>query len=111
MRCMMTGEFPVTASGSSGGLVNSVAPVYPNGANNGLILANKLIIEPGVTLRGKYRGLLLNPQNCHTAFNWRDKVAGQGNLTGRKLIAVKCGSPAGNSSQGVLFFDITGPWG
>lgn len=110
VRCATIGEFAMTSSGPSGALANAATPTYPNVANNGLILSKKLIIESAVTLRGRYRGVLLNPQNCHTAFNWRDKVAGHGDLAGRTLLAVKCGSPASNSSQGVVFFDITGPW-
>lgn len=110
VRCATIGEFAMTSSGTSGSLANAATPTYPNGANNGLILSKKLIIESAFTLRGRYRGLLLCPQNCHKAFNWRDKVAGQGDMAGRKLLAVKCGSPASNSSQGVVFFDITGPW-
>ena len=94
-------------SGSSGGLQ---APAYPNGPDNGLILGEKLILEPGVCRRGHAPGLFVTPQGCHGQFSWRDKIDGQGELAGRKLLAVKCGSPAGTSSQGVVFFDITGPW-
>lgn len=103
-------ESYITTSGVSGGPTSAIAPIYPNGPNNGLILSRKLLVERGVALRGVSRGLLLASQNCHTQFNWRDKIDGQGNLAGRKLLAVKCGSPASNSSQGVVFFDITGPW-
>lgn len=110
VRCATIGDFAMTSSGASGALANAATPVYPNGANNGLILSKKLIIESAVTLRGRYRGVLLCPQPAHASFNWRDKVDGQGDLAGRKLLAVKCGSPASNSSQGVVFFDITGPW-
>ena len=99
-----------TAAGVSGATANTVVPTYPNGPNNGLILSRKLLVERGVALRGVSRGLLLAAQNCHTQFNWRDKVDGQGAYAGRKLLAVKCGSAAGTASQGVVFFDITGPW-
>lgn len=100
-----------TAAGGSGANASGMVPTYPNGPNNGLILSRKLLVERGVALRGGSRGLLLAAQNCHAAFNWRDKVAGQGQYAGRTLMAVKCGSPAGTTSQGVVFFDITGPWG
>ena len=100
----------VSSSGPSGGLASSSAPSYPNGPDNGLILSRKTIVEPGVCIRGYDRGLYVTPQNCHTAFSWRDKIDGQGDLTGRKLLAIKCGSPASSSSQGVVFVDITGPW-
>ena len=100
-----------TASGVSGSGASAMTPVYPNGPNNGLILSRKLLVERGVALRGVSRGLLLAAQNCHSQFNWRDKVPGQGLYAGRTLMAVKCGVPAGTNSTGVVFFDITGPWG
>lgn len=104
-------ESHFTASGTAGTSLSVNAPTYPNGPNNGLLLTRKLLIEPGLALRGRARGVFISPQPCHTAFNWRDKIDGQGDLAGRKLMAVKCGSPAATSSQGVVFFDITGPWG
>lgn len=98
-------------SGVSGSFASAMVPTYPNGPNNGLFLSRKLLVERGVALRGVSRGLLPAVQNCHAQFNWRDKVPGQGQYAGRTLMAVKCGSPAATSSQGVVFFDITGPWG
>lgn len=95
---------------ASGGYAAPQSPGYPNGPDNGLILGRKLFIEPSVCRRGIDRGVYIAPQNCHTAFSWRDKIDGQGALAGRKLLAVKCGSPAFGSSRGVVFFDITGPW-
>lgn len=100
-----------TGSGASGAVNNSTVPKYPNGPNNGLVLARKLLVEPGEALRGVARGLFLCPQVCHTQFAWRDKISGQGDLAGRKLMAVKCGAPNGSASSGVVFIDITGPWG
>ena len=97
-------------TGTSGAATNGVAPIYPNGPDNGLILVRKIIVEPSVCLRGYGRGLYVAPQNLHTQFNWRDKIDGQGELTGRKLLSIKCGSPAGSVSQGAVFIDITGPW-
>lgn len=99
-----------TAAGVSGASASATVPLYPNGPNNGLILSRNLLVERGVALRGVSRGLLLAAQSCHTQFNWRDKVAGQGQYAGRTLMAVKCGSPAATSSMGLVFFDITGPW-
>lgn len=100
-----------SSSGPSGGAAaNGITPSYPNGPDNGLVLVRKAIVEPGVCFRGHSRGLYVTPQNCHSAFSWRDKIDGQGDLTGRKLIAIKCGSAASGSSQGVVFVDITGPW-
>ncbi|MCT9251907.1 hypothetical protein KTH35_19070, partial [Acinetobacter baumannii] len=57
-----------------------------------------------------FPGIYHAPQNLHQSFNWRDKIDGQGPLLGRKLMAVKTGTPAGVGSQGCVFFDITGPW-
>ena len=108
--CYHIAESHFSTSGVSGSFANNQAPVYPNGPNNGLILARKVIVEPGIALRGIQRGLAFPPQNCHGSFNWRDKIDGQGDYAGRKLMAVKCGSPAGTASQGVVFVDITGPW-
>lgn len=96
--------------GASGSFDTPLAPRYPNPANNGLILTRKIIAESGVTRRGALRGLHFPVSNCHAAFAWRDLLDGQGVLAGRKLMAIKCGSPAGTTSQGVLFTDITGPW-
>ena len=95
----------------SGGSASFSTPGFPNGPNNGLILTRQLIVEQGQALRGVARGLLLCPQNCHAAFGWRDKVDGQGSYLNRKIMSVKCGAPARTLSGGVVFFDITGPWG
>lgn len=103
-------EAHVSGNGVSGSGQSYATPTYPNGPNNGLILTRKQVVEPGAALRGVCRGLLISAQNCHAAFNWRDKIDGQGALTGRKLMAIKCGSPSATYSQGVVFFDITGPW-
>ena len=91
-------------------MTNSTMPQYPNGPDNGLALSGKSIVEPGVCLRGRTRGIYMVVQNCHERFNWRDKIDGQGTLLGRKLVAIKCGSPAGTASTGLVFVDITGPW-
>lgn len=99
-------------SGStSGAAVGSVAfPTYPNGPNNSLALSKKALVEPSVCRRGFIRGLYVVPQNCHTSFSWRDPIDGQDELAGRKLRVIKCGSPAGITSQGMVVVDITGPW-
>lgn len=98
-------------SGVSGAVGFATAPAYPNGPDNSLILSRELIVEPGVALRGIGRGCLHSVQVLHTQFAHLDKVHGQGDYAGRKLLAVKCGAAAGESSRGVMFFDITGPWG
>ena len=97
-------------AGVSGATSNSTMPMYPNGPDNGLALSGKSVVEPGVCLRGRTRGIYMVAQKCFDNFNWRDKIDGQGALLGRKLVAIKCGAPAGTSSAGVVFVDITGPW-
>jgi hypothetical protein len=69
-----------------------------------------MITEPAVCYRGNLRGLYVAPQNCHLSFSRNTIIDGAGDMAGRKLLAVKCGSAAGTGSQGVVFFDITGPW-
>lgn len=103
-------SYPCISSGPSGAVNNPSTPVYPNGANNALILTRKTLTEAVGGLRGLLPGIYLTTQNCHASFSRLEKVAGQGNLVGRKLLAVKCGGANASASQGVVFFDITGPW-
>jgi hypothetical protein len=78
-------------------------------ANSGLLLS-RIALADSNGLRGWMRGVLGTPQNCHASFGQLDRITGQGSFAGKRLLALKCGSPAGQASQGVLFFDITGPW-
>lgn len=98
----------ITGSGVAGAVAGAMTPNYPNGPGNALLLTRKLLGESAVGARGRLRGVHIPAQNCHESFSWCDKIDRPG---GRKLFAVKCGAPAGTSSAGVLFFDITGPWG
>lgn len=98
------------SAGSSGNSYNASLPLYPNGPDNGLALSGKSVVELGVCLRGRTRGIYMVVQQCHDKFNWRDKIDGQGTLLGRKLVAIKCGATANNVSSGLVFVDITGPW-
>jgi hypothetical protein len=96
----------------SGGTTNpggTAFATYPAPANQGLILSRVILAEGGGP-RGYLRGFYGTPQNAHAAFNQMDRVQGQGAFAGRKLMAIKCGSPGGTVSQGVVFVDITGPW-
>ena len=83
---------------------------FPNGPDNGLILSRKVLTEIPACLRGVIPGAYVTPQNCHAFYNRNTIQDGSGDLAGRKLLAIKCGSPAGTSSQGVMFFDVSGPW-
>jgi hypothetical protein len=101
-----------TSTVASGGTTNpggAAFATYPAPANQGLILSRVILAEGGGP-RGYLRGFYGTPQNCHAAFNQMDRIAGQGAFAGRKLMALKCGSSAGTTSQGVVFVDITGPW-
>lgn len=101
-------------SGSDGhsGTITSLAS-YPNGPDNSLILSRIAVLETTPHLRGTLRGVLYSPQPSASAFNWLDKVAGQGSYAGRKLLAIKGdGAPANTNvgSNAGTFFDIYGPW-
>lgn len=99
-----------SGSGTSGGASSQIAPSFPNGPNNGLLLNRALVVESGAALRGVLPGILHSPQNCFSSFATRSKLNGAGSYFGRKLLAVRCGSPNGSTALGVVFFDITGPW-
>lgn len=99
-------------SNAHSGDANNPHP-YPNGPNNALFLNPMTLREQGgTTLRGLLRGPTFAPQNIpSTTFNWRDKIDGQGNYAGRKLLVLKGNTPAGTAlSPATQFFDITGPW-
>lgn len=91
----------------------NTAATYPNGPNNGLLLTRYTVHEPSpLALRGVLRGPLFVAQSLGaTNFAWRDKITGQGNLNGRKLMALKGSAPASTTATSqTLFIDITGPW-
>lgn len=100
----------ISGTGVAGAVAGSLLPTYPNGAGNSLFFTRKAVAEPIAGLRGLVRGLYMPAQSCHLAFSKGDMLDGVGVSSGRKLLAVKCGAPAGGSSAGVLFVDITGPW-
>jgi hypothetical protein len=95
--------------GYSGAVANTATPTYPNGNGNGLILSRKSLSDSR-GLRGWCRGMYMSPQNCHTSFAQRQVFDGQGYFAGRKMMALKCGAANATTSQGVVFFDIDGPW-
>jgi hypothetical protein len=96
-------------AGFSGATVNTLTPSYPNGNGNGLILSRRAISD-SQGLRGWFRGMYQTPQVCHTSFSQFQVFDGQGYFAGRKMMALKCGQAVGTTSQGVVFFDIDGPW-
>ena len=95
-------------AGASG---SSVTSSYPNSPDSSLILSRRYIAD-NTGVRGFFRGLYQSPQPCATAFAPFDRIKGQGPLEGRRLLAVRCGQGASDSTigTGVTFFDITGPW-
>lgn len=100
-----------SGSGNSGN-VNQIC--FPNGPDNGLVLAGKTYVTTLNALQhveGRSRGIYITNQNCHQSFNQRDKIDGTGELAGRKILAVKAQAPNRGEGLGVVFFDITGPWG
>lgn len=110
----IAGFCAVESYGQGGGFSGQIGtlstPFYPNGADNSLILSRKIIYETG-SLRGVARGALFAVQPCKDAFNWRDKIDGQGVYAGKKIIAIKGAAPSGTwGADGVMFFDIVGPW-
>ena len=100
-------------SGSPSGFVSP----YPNTADNALDLDRALAFESfDYSVRGQLPGLLHLPQNVGFSFSTWDKIAGQGTLLGRKLMAIRTGTPgyttqnSSSGSPGVVMIDITGPW-
>lgn len=60
-------------------------------------------------IRGTLPGLLHPVQDLGNAFATGAIVDGTGDLAGRRLMAIRTGSPAG-SALGTVFIDVTGPW-
>ncbi len=97
-------------NGAAGAVSTHLSTQYPNGPGNALLLRQKALVEPSGHWRANVRGLFFPLQACHSSFNHLDVVDGEGDAVGKKLLALKCGSPAGASSQGVVFVAITGEW-
>lgn len=101
-----TEAFNLSGVAGTGG--SAAVPSYPNPADNSLIFTRKVLSEPGVCLRGRLRGVHFPAQACYQVFHEASPPIDSPN--GRKLLAMPCGAPAGTTSAGVLFVDITGPW-
>lgn len=87
----------------------SLAGAYPNGPNNGLMLAPLELLAQGI--RGTLPGLYHAAQDCADAFATGTVVQGTDDLAGRQLLAVRCAPGGGTQLAGTTFLDITGPWG
>ena len=82
---------------------------YPNGANNGLMVGTLELFAQS-SMRGTVPGLLHPVQDLAANFSTGTIVEGTDDFAGRKLLALRVGSPGG-SSWGTVFVDISGPWG
>lgn len=80
---------------------------YPNGPNNGLMTGALELHALGI--RGTLPGLLHPVQDCGNVFATGAIVDGTGDLTGRRLMAVRTGPPA-SDTVGTTFIDVTGNW-
>lgn len=105
-----------TTSVTRSGVGVGYSAPYPNTSDNALDLDRVLALDNDYSVRGTLPGLLHLPQAVGFAVQTWDKIAGQGTLAGRTILAVRGGSPGyatQNTSSGypgVAAFDITGPW-
>lgn len=97
-------------SGATSGRGDGVTATYLKPGDD-IFTVRKVLIEAGVGVRGVLRGEFYTPQNCHASLSRHQKLNGGGEMSGRKLLTLKCGGTAWTSSWGAMFLDITGPWG
>lgn len=99
---------PSTLAWDSGG--SNAAIPYPNYADGGLYVSPQFLVEGTAgSLRGNVPGAYGCPQTVADGqFATGNSVTGVTGLPGRTLKAVTCGA---SPLLGVMFFDITGPWG
>ncbi len=88
---------------------------YPNPSDNALDLERLLFLSPDLGVRAMAPGLYHIAQNVGYALSTWDKIAGQGDLLGRKLLVVRGAAPSVQSQNsgnyiGCACIDITGPW-
>lgn len=81
---------------------------FPNGADNGLLLS-EVLFSSNSAIRGVMPGAYHTPLIVTSYFGTRDTIAGTGSFSGKKMMALRSGSPAA-VTYGVLFLDVTGPW-
>ncbi len=96
-------------SGSSGYATMSLT--FPNPSDNSLRVGPVDLYQGG-DLRGVLPGVYHSPQPLigSGAFATGQRIVGQGPYAGRTFEAITVGDP-GISPTGVMFVDITGPWG
>jgi len=84
---------------------------FPNPSDNSLRVGPVDLYQGG-DLRGVLPGVYHSPQPLigSGAFATGQLIVGQGPYAGRTFEAITVGDP-GSSPTGVMFVDITGPWG
>jgi len=82
---------------------------YPSPVDNGLMLS-PVMIYSAAGYRGYYPGLRASPQITNSAFATGDKIAGSGDMAGKTVEAIKLGTPAPGTGQGVMFIDTLSNW-
>lgn len=96
-----------TIDNNYSGMPNYSFGAYPNGANNGLLLAK--VEVNGTSKRGTLPGLYHATQDCAANFAHGLVIDGTDDMAGRRLLALRVGQTTG-SSFGTAFVDVTGPW-
>jgi hypothetical protein len=87
----------------------TVGWAYPSPVDNGLLLTPVCSYSAG-GYRGYFPGLRYSPQITNNAFSTGDVVAGSGDMVGKSVTVIKCGTPAAGAGQGVVFMDQTSDW-
>lgn len=83
---------------------------YPSLVDNGLTLTPVLIYNAS-GFRGYLPGIRYAPQIVNTAFNTGDVVTGSGDMTGKKVSAVRLGNLISTPATcGTVFVDHTSDW-
>lgn len=90
-------------------VTGGVGWTYPSPVDNGLLLT-PVCVYSAVGYRGYLPGLRMSPQITNTSFSTGDSVAGSGDMVGRRVTAIKLGTPTAGAGQGVLFMDQSSDW-
>lgn len=107
-------SIPETGANYTSGMDSFFGP-FPSKIDGSLRLSRRFITEGNSSEpRGILPGLYTIPQsNVGTVIAPGSIITGTGSLTGRKLLAIGCGSSSygfPNASLGISMIDITGPW-
>lgn len=81
---------------------------HPNGPDNGLLLSDAVGYDNGY--RFSLPGVKHLVQNAIGSFSAFAIVDGTGDMLGRRVMMLPVGSVSYGGPQGVVAFDITGPW-